>query len=188
MKKYIAIILLGLLFLPHNASALAPYFSTGITSGIQNSGRHASTAYNTLWTLTAGVKYGLTNNIFMRNEFEYGKSDYTFKNSIGGIDYEYDTNTQIYMGNIIAEFQPHGFSSSIYAGISAGTTNYKMTLKRPYSGSGEKYNTFTYGASAGISLNIIAGLYIDLGVRYMTTADAKSDGNLITTSSIHYGF
>lgn len=188
MKKYLLIAISSLFILPHDASALSPYFSTGITNGIQSSGRHASTAYNTLWTLTAGVKYGLTNNIYMRNEFEYAKSDYTFTSSVGGIDYEYDTKTQIYMGNIIAEFQPRGFSSSVYAGISAGQTNYETTLKQPYTAPATEHSTFTYGASAGLSLNIIAGLYIDLGLRYLTTADAKSDGNLITTSSIHYGF
>lgn len=188
MKKYIFTILFALALLPYNATALTPYLTTGVTGGFQNSGKHASTAYSTLWTMTFGIKYGLTDNIAMRNEIEYAKSDYSFTSDVGGINYEYDTNTQIYMGNIIAEFRPIGFSSSLYAGISAGQTNYKTTLKRPYSAPTESFSTFTYGATAGLSINLIAGLYIDLGLRYLTTADAGDDGNLTTTASMHIGF
>ena len=188
MKKYALITIFILCTTTTSAHALTPYFSTGITNGIQNSGRYASTAYNTLWTLTAGVRYGLNDYIYMRNEFEYAKSDYTFKNSVSGIDYEYDTKTQIYMGNIIAEFRPRGFNSSIYAGVSAGTTNYETALKHPYSAPSKHHDVFTYGAMAGLSLNIISGLYVNLGLRYITTDEAKSDGNLVTTSSIHLGF
>lgn len=141
-----------------------------------------------MWTLTAGIKYGLTDYISMRNEFEYGKADYTFKNSAGGLEYEYDTKTNRYMGNVIAEFQPRGFNSSVYAGVSAGTTNYETTLKQPYSAPSEEHSVFTYGAMTGISLNLISGLYVDLGLRYITTDEAGSNGNLVTTSSIHMGF
>lgn len=186
MKKYITFALLSLIVAP--AQALTPYLSTGITSGIQNSGKHASTSYNTLWTLNAGVQYALNDNISMRNGIEYAMSDYTFKNTAGGIDYEYDTKTKIYMGNIVAEFHPTGFQSSIYAGVSAGITNYTTELKHPYVAPTTEHSTFTYGASAGVSINIIAGLYADVGVRYLTTADAGGDGNLITTGSLHMGF
>ena len=174
--------------MPTMAHALTPYLSAGMTSGIQNNGRHASTAYNMLWTVNGGIQYALTPNISMRNGIEYAMGDYTFKNDVGGIKYEYDTKTKIYMGNIFSSFPPTGFSSSIYAGISAGVTNYDTTLKSPWAAPTESHSTFTYGASAGISLNIIAGIYADFGVRYLTTADAGSDGNLITTGGIHMGF
>lgn len=170
------------------ANALTPYFSAGVTSGLQNGGKHASTAYNTMWTVNAGVQYALTPNVSMRNGVEYATSDYTFKNSIGGIDYEYDTKTKIYMGNIVAEFSPTGFQSSIYAGISAGVTNYTMELKQPYTAPATDNSTFTYGASAGVSISIVAGIYADLGIRYITTADAGSNGNLVTNAGIHMGF
>ncbi|MBP5707446.1 MAG: outer membrane beta-barrel protein [Alphaproteobacteria bacterium] len=188
MKKYIFTTLFALILLPHNATALTPYFSTGMTGGFQNSGKHASTAYSTLWTMTFGIKYGLTDNIAMRNEIEYAKSDYNFTSDVGGINYEYDASAQIYMGNIIAEFRPVGFSSSLYAGFSAGTTNYETTLHHPFSAPTESFSTFTYGATAGVSLNLIAGLYVDLGLRYLTTADAGDDGNLTTTAGMHIGF
>lgn len=180
---------MGLLFAgAQPAAALTPYFSTGVTSGIQNRGHHASTGYDMLWTLNAGVQYNLTNNISMRNGIEFAMGDYTFKSDVGGVNYEYDTKTKIYMGNIVASFHPNGFNSSIYAGISAGVTNYDTTLKSPYAAPTESHSTFTYGASAGISLNIIGGLFADFGVRYLTTADAGTDGNLITTGGIHLGF
>ena len=35
---------------------------------------------------------------------------------------------------------------------------------------------------------LIAGLYADLGVRYLTNADARDNGNLITTANMHMGF
>lgn len=188
MKYTTLFAILTLCATPTMAGAITPYLSAGVTSGIQNNGRHASTAYNTLWTINGGVQYALTNNISMQNGIEYAMGDYTFKSDVGGIDYEYDTKTKIYMGNIVASFHPTGFSSSIYAGISAGVTNYDTTLKSPYAAPTESHSTFTYGASAGISLNIIAGIYADFGVRYLTTADAGSDGNLITTGGIHMGF
>ena len=188
LKNTSAFAILLVLAISGTASALTPYFSTGITSGIQNNGHHASTSYNTLWTLNAGVQYALNSNISMRNGIEFSTGDYTFKNDIGNIRYEYDTNTQIYLGNVTATFRPTGFRSGVYAGITAGITNYKTTLKSPVSAPSESHSTFTYGASAGISLNIISALYIDLGLRYLTTADAGTDGNLITTGGIRLGF
>ena len=170
------------------ANALTPYFSAGVTSGIQSNGKHASTSYSSLWSLTAGVQYAITKNISMRNGIEFAKSDYTFKNDVGGIDYEYDTNTKIYMGNIVADFHPTGFRSSIYAGISAGITDYTTELKKPYTAPATEHSTFTYGAMAGVSVNLIANLYADLGVRYLTTTDAGADGNLVTTANLHMVF
>ena len=187
MKKYFIFAILAFCAIAP-AHALTPYFSTGITSGIQNHGNHASTAYNTMWTLTAGIRYGLTDYVSMRNEFEYGKSDYTFKDTVGGVNYEYDTKSNIYMGNVIAEFRPRGFNSNIYAGLSAGTTKYEMTMKQPHTAESESHNVFTYGAMAGVSLNVISGLYVDLGLRYLTTAEAKSNGNLVTNAGVHLGF
>ena len=186
MKKYITIALLSLIIAP--AHALTPYLSAGVTSGIQSNGKHASTSYSSLWSITGGVQYALTNNISMRNGVEYAMSDYTFKNSAAGIDYEYDTKVQMCMGNIVADFHPTGFRSSLYAGISAGITNYDTELKHPYAAPSEEHSTFTYGAMAGISVNLIGGLYADLGVRYLTTADAGNDGNLVTTANLHMGF
>ena len=183
MKKYIYSAIL-IFATSGGAYAITPYFSAGMTTGLQNSGRHASTAYSNLWTMTGGVRYALSDNVSMRNEIEYATSDYTFKSGI----YEYDTKTQIYMGNIIAEFRPYGFNSGIYAGVSLGTTNYETTLKTPYTAPAVSHSTFTYGAMAGVNVNLVSGLYIDLGLRYLTNNDAKSDGNIITTTSIHYGF
>jgi len=186
MKKYITFALLSIIIAP--AHALTPYLAAGVTSGIQSSGKHASTGYSSLWSITGGVQYALTNNISMRNGVEYAMSDYTFKNSAGGIDYEYDTRVKMYMGNVVADFHPTGFRSSIYAGFSAGLTNYETELKRPYAEPKTEHSTFTYGAMAGISLNIIGNLYGDVGVRYLTTADARNDGNLVTTANLHMGF
>ena len=188
MKKFLFPVLLSLFTLPNTALALTPYFSTGVTSGMHSNGRHASTSYDTLWTLTAGVHYALTPNISMRNGVEYAMGDYSFHSTLGSIDYEYDTKTKIYLGNAIIDFRPTGFSSSIYAGISAGVTNYKTELSRPYSAPAESHSTFTYGVSAGISLNLISGLFADVGIRYLTTADAGSDGNIVTTAGLHMGF
>lgn len=184
MKKYIYFIIFSFVILPCGASNISPYFATGVTTGIQNSGRHASTAYNTLWTITGGVRYSLNDNVSMRNEIEYATSKYTFETG----NYEYDTKTQIILGNVIAEFRPNGFNSSIYVGASAGTTNYETTLKHPFTEPTIKNDAFTYGAMAGVSINVVSGLYIDLGLRYLTNTDAESDGNVITTTSIHYGF
>ena len=170
--------------LPCGALEISPYFATGVTSGVQNSGRHASTAYSTLWTITGGVRYALDDNVFMRNEIEYATSNYLYENGA----YEYDTKTQIYLGNIIAEFRPYGIKSSIYAGISAGTTNYETTLRHPYSGPTEKNSTFTYGVMTGVSLNLVSSLYVDLGLQYLTNTDVESGGSVITTTNIHYGF
>lgn len=188
MKTNTLFMALVIIAAPNVATALTPYFSTGITSGIQSNGHHASTAYNTLWTLNAGVQYALNHNIYMRNGIEFATGDYTFKSDVGDMRYEYDTNTQIYLGNIVAEFHPTGFRSGIYAGISAGVTNYKTTLKSPTTAPSESNSTFTYGASAGVSVNLIGGLYVDLGVRYLTTADAGSDGSFVTTGGLHLGF
>ncbi len=188
MKKHILIGLLTLCTVPNTASAITPYFSTGVTSGVKNNGNHASTAYNTLWTLTGGVQYALTSNISMRNGIEFAMGDYTYKNDTAGINYEYDTKTKIYLGNAVVDFRPTGFRSSIYAGISAGVTDYETTLKSPITAPTESHSTFTYGATAGVSLNIIAGLFADFGVRYLTTAEAGSNGNIITTGGIHMGF
>ena len=186
MKKYIIFALLSLIVVP--AHALTPYLSAGVTSGFQNNGKHASTSYNSMWSITGGVQYALTKNISMRNGVEYGMSDYTFKNSAGGIDYEYDTRIQMYMANVVAQFNPTGFRSGLYVGITAGVTNYETELKRPYSEPTTENSAFTYGALAGISLNLLGNLYADLGVRYLTNTDAGGDGNLVTTANIHMGF
>ena len=95
MKKHTYFAILLMFVSPCNAFALTPYFATGVTTGIQNSGRHAATAYKTLWTITGGLRYGLTDNLSMRNEIEYATSNYTFESGI----YEYDTRTQIFLGN-----------------------------------------------------------------------------------------
>ena len=187
MKKYLIFALLALA-MTSPGHALTPYLSAGVTSGFQNNGRHASTSYSSLWTITGGVQYALTDNISMRNGVEYATSDYTFENSAGGIDYEYDTRIKIYMANAVAQFNPTGFSSGLYVGISAGVTNYETELKSPYSEPAIGHSAFTYGAMAGISLNLVSGLYADLGVRYITNADAGSNGNLITTAGLHMGF
>lgn len=188
MKKYIIIGLLTLCIVPNMATAITPYFSTGVTTGIQNNGRHASTAYDTLWTITGGIQYALTSNISMRNGIEFAMSDYTFKNDTAGINYEYDAKTKIYLGTAVVAFRPTGFRSSIYAGLSAGVTDYETTLKSPMVAPTETHSTFTYGASAGVSVNLIGNLFGDFGIRYLTTADAGNDGNLITTAALHLGF
>ena len=186
MKKYIAFALLSLFVVP--AHALTPYLSAGVTSGFQNTGKHASTGFSSLWTITGGIQYALTNNISMRNGLEYAMSDYTFKNSAGGIDYEYDTKVKMYMADVVMDVHPTGYRSSIYAGISAGITNYETELKRPYAEPSDERNAFTYGAMAGISLNLLGNLFADFGVRYLTNTDAGGDGNLITTANLHMGF
>ncbi len=187
MKKYLIFAILAFCAIAP-ATALTPYLSAGVTSGFQNNGKHASTSYSSLWTITGGVQYALTNNISMLNGAEYATSNYTFKNSAGGIDYEYDTKVQMYMANAVAQFNPTGFRSGIYVGISAGITNYTTELKRPFSEPATEHSAFTYGASAGLSLNLIGGLYGDIGVRYITNADARNDGNFITTANLHMGF
>ena len=120
----------------------------------------------------------------MRNEIEFATSEYTFSYA----SYEYDTRTKIYLGNVIAEFRPYGFNSGLYAGVSAGTTNYETTQKRPTPAPATEHSTFTYGAMVGVNVNLVAGLYIDLGLRYITNTDAGHDGNIVTTTGIHYGF
>ena len=184
MRKYIYFAILSIFVVPDAQSAVKPYFSTGVTAGIQNSSRHASTAYRTLWTITGGIRYELTDNVSMRNEIEYATSSYTFETGT----YEYDAKTQMILGNIITEFHPYGVNSSLYAGISAGTTNYETTLKHPYSAPTVSNNAFTYGAMAGVSINVASSLYIDVGLHYLTNTDAGSDGNIITSTSVHYGF
>ena len=188
MKNKILITFFIVFAIAKPATALTPYLSAGVTSGFQNNGKHASTSYSSLWTITGGIQYALTKNISMRNGIEYSTSDYTFKNNAGDIDYEYDTRVQLYMANAVAQFNPTGFRSGVYAGISAGITNYKTELKRPYSEPSTERSAFTYGAMAGVSLNLIGGLYADLGVRYITNTDARNDGNLITTANLHMGF
>ena len=186
IKKILCI----LLICPPIASAHAwsPYLSAGGSLGFSLSGDNARSGG---FSGAAGLRYTVA-NIPMRTEFEYSnliyRKTYHFDTVAGRDSLDYDLKTQMYLVNVLANPKIPMMRSGFHIGLSAGALTYRRDLGDGLDVDTGTQTTFIYGATAGVALNLIGGLYGDIGVRYLRTLDDDVVDNLTPYFNLSYGF
>lgn len=182
MKK-IAIIV-GLCLCARGAVAITPYFSAGGSVGI---GGGDGAVRSGGFAGAFGVRYKVA-DINMRTELEYNNLIYDKEYKYAGQTYDYDLKTQLYLVNVLADIYGNGMRSGLHLGVTAGVADYKRDLPKFLGGVMGDKTSFIYGASAGVGIYMLAGLYADVGVRYLRTMDDDGIDSLSPYFTIRYGF
>ena len=170
------------------AHAMSPYISAGGSLGFSLSGDNARSGG---FSGAAGLRYTVA-NIPMRTEFEYSnliyRKTYHFDTGAGRDSLDYDLKTQMYLVNVLANLKIPMMRSGFHIGLSAGALTYRRDMPDSLGGDTGTQTTFIYGATAGVALNLIGGLYGDIGVRYLRTLDDDVVDNLTPYFNLSYGF
>ncbi len=167
-----------------NANAITPYFSAGGSLGI---GGGDSSVRSGGFSGTVGVRYKLA-DINMRTEFEYNNLVFNKKYTYASNEYDYDLKTQLYLVNVLADIYGNVLKSGLHFGISVGAADYKRDLPEYWDIDDRDKLSFVYGATAGVGIYMLAGLYADVGVRYLRTLDDDAIDSFNPYFGLRYGF
>ncbi|MBD5388683.1 outer membrane beta-barrel protein [bacterium] len=188
MMKQIFIVVAAIGLMGTSAHAWAPYFSAGGSLGFSLNGDSARSGG---FSGALGVRYTVANTP-MRTEFEYAnliyRKTYTIDTANGPANHDYDLDTQMYVMNIMASPKIPLRRSGLNIGLTAGAVTYKRDLGWAPGADDGRQTTFVYGATAGLGLNLMGGLYADVGVRYLRTLDDDVIDNLTPYFNLRYGF
>ncbi len=170
------------------AHAWAPYFSAGGSLGI---GLGKDSARSGGFSGAAGIRYKVS-DLNMRTEFEYSniiyKKEYKVQTAEGTYKHDYDLKTNMYLVNVYADPQMPLTHSGLHIGLTAGAVTYHRDLPDFIDADTGRKTTFVYGATAGLGLHLLIGLYADVGVRYLRTLDDDVVDSLSPYFSLRYGF